>query len=98
MVKIVWTNYAYRDLKDIFDYISKDSKKYALLQIDRIKKKVKILYKNPKSGRIVPEINHNNIRELIEGNYRIIYLIKSTERIDILSIFHSARILDYGKL
>ncbi len=37
MVKVVWTNYAYLDLKDIHDYIAKDSIKYAHFQIRRIK-------------------------------------------------------------
>lgn len=39
MVKIVWTNYAFLALKDIFDYIAKDSKKYAHIHILRIKGK-----------------------------------------------------------
>ena len=93
MVKIVWTNYAYLDLKDIYDYIAKDSKKYAHLQIQRIKDKTKILKSNPKGGRVVPESGLEDLRELIEGNYRIIYRIKNQEGIDILSVFHSARIL-----
>lgn len=98
MVKITWTDNAYLDLKNIHDYISKDSKKYAYLQVNRIKEKTKILKTYPNSGRIVPEVNQENIRELIEGNYRIIYRIKNSNRIDILSIFHAARILPIDKL
>lgn len=43
MVKIVWTEQAVSDLKDIHDYISKDSKRYAENQIRRIKTRTIIL-------------------------------------------------------
>ncbi len=39
----------------------------------------------------MPETNKSNIRELIEGRYRIIYKIVSTEHIDILTIHHSSK-------
>lgn len=91
MVKIVWTEQAVSDLKDIFDFISKDSKRYAENQIKRIKSRTIILKNRPVIGRIVPEIEIAEIRELIEGNYRIIYRIFSKESIEILTVHHSAR-------
>ena len=91
MVKIVWTEQAVSDLKDIYDYISKDSKRYAENQVRRIKTRTIILKTRPESGRIVPEIGFNEIRELIEGNYRIIYRIFSKDFIEILTVHHSAR-------
>ncbi len=91
MVQINWTFQATSDLKDIAEYISKDSKKYAKLQIIRIKSRTKILNSQVYSGKIVPEIDNQNIRELIEGNYRIIYKIVNPTRIDILTIHHSSR-------
>jgi len=42
---------------------------------------------------MVPEIEDESIRELILGSYRIIYKIVSQERIDILTVHHSARML-----
>ena len=45
----------------------------------------------PKVGRIVPEKNDENIRELIEGNYRIIYEIRGEDRIEVLLVHHSSR-------
>ena len=53
-----------------------------------------MLEKHPKIGRIVPEFNTENIRELINGSYRIVYSIKSQHQIDVLTIHHSARLLD----
>lgn len=64
---------------------------YAKLQILRITFRTKILKSQIFSGKVVLEINQQNIRELIEGNYRIIYKIVDPERLDILTIHHSAR-------
>jgi addiction module RelE/StbE family toxin len=91
MVKIVWTEQSVLDLKDILDYISKDSRRYAEDQIRRIKSKTLILKTQPESGRIVPELGIIQIRELIEGNYRIVYRLLNNELIEILTIHHSAR-------
>ncbi len=77
MVKIIWTEQAVSDLKDILDYISKDPRQYAENQIRRIKSRTILLKTRPECGRIVPEVDVNEIRELIEGNYRIIYRIYS---------------------
>lgn len=94
MVKIVWTEIALNDLKGIFDYISVNSRRYASLTASKIYNKIQLLLINPRMGRVVPELKNNQIRELIEGNYRIIYLLKSPERIDILRIHHSSRRLN----
>lgn len=88
MVKIVWTEQSVFDLKDILDYISKDSRRYAEDQIRRIKSKTLILKTQPESGRIMPELGIIQIRELIEGNYRIVYRLLNNELIEILTIHH----------
>jgi len=91
MVRIRWTYQAKDDLKSIAEYISRDSIRYARLQIYRIRNRTRILQRNPQAGREVPEIKEPKIRELIQGNYRIIYKIVTESRIDILTIHHSAR-------
>ncbi len=91
MVQINWTLQAISDLKDIAEYIAKDSKKYAKLQIVRIRFRTKILSSQIYSGKVVTEIGNQSIRELIEGNYRIIYKVVNETRIDILTVHHSAR-------
>lgn len=73
MVQINWTSQSIIDLKSIAEYISKDSKTYAKLQIIRIKNRTKILRSQIHSGKIVPELSKQHTKELIEGNYRIIY-------------------------
>ena len=91
MVRINWTIQARDDLKNISDYIAQDSVKYAKLQVVRIKTRTKVLYDHIRIGKVVPEFNDPIIRELIEGNYRIIYKITSETRVDILTIHHVAR-------
>jgi toxin ParE1/3/4 len=91
MVKLIWTDQAIADLGDIGDYISLSSDRYAKLTVQRLFERTDILKKFPQSGRIVPEKNENVIRELIEGNYRIIYEIASEDLIYILAVYHSAR-------
>ena len=91
MVQINWTFQAKDDLKAIAEYIKLDSAQYAKLQIIKIKTLTQILKSFPQTGRIVPEIESEQIRELIEGSYRIIYKVISETRIDILTIHHSAR-------
>ena len=79
------------DLKSIAKYISKDSVKYASLTNDRIINVTKYIEINPPIGRMVPESRNYKIREIIFGNYRIIYKISSTQIIHILTIHHSAK-------
>lgn len=90
MVVIIWTEFAIEDIRSIHDYISKDSKRYADRFVEKLLERVDHLESFPKSGRIVPEFNSVSIRELIEGNYRIIYKISSNQ-IAIVRVHHAAR-------
>ena len=98
MVKIVWTEASINDLKEIFEYISEDSVRYAGLTVNKIYLGAQVIAANPYTGRIVPVFNKKLIRELVVGNYRIIYRIKSDFQVDILRVYHSARLLKKGKL
>ena len=91
MVQINWTFQARADLKDIADYISKHSRKYAKLQVLRIRQRTNILKTQVHAGKIVREIGKGDIRELVEGNYRIIYRVVNEEKVDIVTVHHSAR-------
>jgi len=93
MVKIAWTEISLSDLTEIFDYIAEDSVRYANITTHKIYQKVQLIGSNPYIGRIVPELNEKKIRELIEGSYRIIYRIKDEKQVDILRIYHAARLL-----
>ena len=86
MVKILWSLQARDDLKNIYNYIKQDSVYYANNFKLNIINRIEQLIKFPKSGRIVPEYNCEQVRELIYGNYRILYEIK--DAIQILAIAH----------
>ena len=91
-LKVFWTNHAVKQLSSIFNYISEDSSTYAKITIDKITHRSEQIKKFPYSGKIVQEYRNHNIREIVEGSYRIIYNIKNNQ-IDILSIIHVRRIL-----
>ena len=90
MVKIVWTERSLTDLEDIAGYIAKDSVKYAKITIEKILNEISILENRPLIGRIVPELNDENYRELIIGNYRILYEHDKI-KISILTVHNSKR-------
>ncbi len=92
MVKVVWTEFALEDLNSIHEYISKDSKVYADRVIDKIIVRVDQLESFPKSGRVVPEFDDETLREIIQGNYRIIYKTSAVQ-VSIIRIHHSAQLL-----
>ena len=90
MVKVVWTEFALEDLRSIHSYISNDSKIYADKFVETLINRVDQLETFPKSGRVVPEFESDTLRELFEGNYRIVYKINS-DHIGVVRIHHSAR-------
>jgi plasmid stabilization system protein ParE len=85
-------------LKSIHDYISFDSLYYAKIQVIRLKFRTHILKSNPLSGKIVLEYQNELFRELVEGNYRIIYKVISKNQIDILTVHHTSRDLSKRNL
>jgi len=98
MVKLVWTELSTDDLKEIFDYIAKDSVRYASITVNKIYNRTQDIIGNPYVGRVVPEINMKFIREVISGNYRIVYKIINEFQVDILRVYHSARSLKADSL
>jgi toxin ParE1/3/4 len=90
MAILNWTEGSIDDLRKIGEYIAIDYQKYALIHVKRIREKAQILKLHPKSGRVVPEIGNEEIRELVYGNYRIIYKIVDENRVDVLTVYHSA--------
>jgi toxin ParE1/3/4 len=96
MVKIIWSRKSSNDLKNIYNYIAQNSLFFAKKTIDKLYIRTQILKDFPEIGKIVPEFEVEHIRELIEGNYRIIYKITGSKNIEIVTIWHSSR--DLNKL
>ena len=91
-MKVLWTEAALSQLQAIHDYIAQTSPEYSLRMIDRITRRSIQIAEFPLSGRMVPEYEINEIREVFEGPYRIIYLIESAQaRVEMLAVIHGAR-------
>lgn len=92
MAKIVWTEIAIDDLNNIANFHSQYSDNFASALIKKLFNKPKILKEMPELGRIVPERDNEAIRELIEGNYRIVYFFdKEIDTIEIITIHHASQ-------
>jgi addiction module RelE/StbE family toxin len=89
-VKVYWTETAVENLSAIYAYVAQTSPQYAARVVDRITKRSEQITNFPLSGRIVPEFETEQIREVIEGSYRIIYYIKG-EQIDVLAVIHGSQ-------
>jgi toxin ParE1/3/4 len=87
-----WTAQAQADLVAIRTYIERDSPHYARLMVERLVGAVERLHQFPESGRIVPEYHNRALREVLEGNYRIVYLRLPSE-VQVLTVAHGARLL-----
>jgi toxin ParE1/3/4 len=96
--EIKWTLNALQDIESIAEFIAQDSERFASIQIDKFFIRSQILEQFPLAGKIVPELGDDNIRELIEGNYRIIYRVVSESRVDILTIHQSYQLLSNNPL
>jgi toxin ParE1/3/4 len=82
---------------EIAGYIAQDKPSSAKKWIETVFSKVEQLKPPPETGRIVPEISDSQFRELIYGNYRIIYRIE-IQKISILTIRHGQQILPIDEI
>lgn len=97
MAEIRWTLQAADDLEAIAEFISVDSPQYAQLFALNVLRAVERLASFPRSGRLVPELGNATIREIVLGNYRIVYRLRR-EVVEVLTVYHGARLLDPSDL
>jgi len=91
-MKIIWSPLAIDRVSEIVEYIALDKPTAADKWITTIFSKVEQLVSSPEIGRVVPEIEDEQFRELIYGNYRIVYRIEK-KQVSILTIRHGKQIL-----
>jgi plasmid stabilization system protein ParE len=81
-------------LGQIVKYIAQDKPAAAEKFRDEVFAHINLLKKAPQLGRIVPEEGNPNIRELLHGNYRIIYRIRPRlKKIQVILTWHGKRLL-----
>jgi toxin ParE1/3/4 len=91
LAQVVWTPQALEDLDAVCEYIARDSRRIANVFALRAFAATDRLELFPQSGRIVPELEQEDVREIILFSYRLIYRLWEGE-VQILTVHHGARL------
>lgn len=89
-MRVFWTDAALNQLEAIRDYLAQTSPEYSRRTVERLANRSEQIAAFPRAGRMVPEYEIDEVRQVIEGSHRIIYLIKE-EQIEVLPIVHTSR-------
>ena len=96
-MKLRWSPRAVQRAEEIATYFAQDKPGAARRRLEAIFTAAETLPESPRRGRVVPEVGRPEIRELLLGNYRLIYRIE-TASLSILTIRHGRQILDRGEV
>lgn len=88
--RVSWSRPALEDLDQIAGYIALDSKYYSAAFVREIRDASRSLAQLANRGRMVPELGAPAIRELLIGNYRLVYEVGSSE-VMVLALIHGMR-------
>ena len=91
--KLEWSEEALEDIESIATYIEKDSPIYAKSVVSKFFEQAEILQEFSELGRIVPEINDLQIREIFVYSYRLIYRLEK-DKILFIAVVHGKRLLE----
>jgi len=95
-MEVIWSPLALEKVGDIADYIALDKESAARKWVNDIFDKAENIGAFPELGRLVPELNNPNYREIIFGNYRIIYTVKT--EVKILTVRNCRQLLGTGDI
>jgi toxin ParE1/3/4 len=88
--RVVWLPLAVQRITQIAQHIARDRPRAAGKWVDAVFAASAGLAQFPESGRIVPEVAREEIREVFHGEYRIIYKVEA-RRVAILTVRHGRR-------
>ena len=92
-MKLLLSDSAYRDLAEIKEYCETEGVlDIGANLISEIVGHIRVLRDNPDTGRVVPEFEKENIRELIHPPFRIVYL-RERDAIHVIRVWRSERLL-----
>jgi toxin ParE1/3/4 len=94
VAEVIWTREAVRWLEDIYEYIGSESASSAHKVVTGIYDKIQLLRTQPRLGQRYEPIVDREVREILYGHYRIAYLVKSDDQVEILGIFHGAMAIE----
>lgn len=97
MVRLIWTAPALDDLTDIRNFIAGESTRHATDEVDRILATAESLQQFPHLGKIIGKKTTPPLRQILSGNYRIIYRNSEPDLVEILVITHGSRLMDLDK-
>ncbi len=89
-MKLRWSARARADLVDIGRYIALDDRRAARRWVEKLRQRARQAADAPRSGRMVPELERDDLREVLEGNYRIVYQI-GPSHIDVVMVIEGHR-------
>jgi len=95
VTKVRWTEQAADDLRSIREFIERDSPQYGRMVAERIFDSTTRLEAFPLSGRVVPELGRPDLREIVVGDYRVVYRAESDACV-LLTVFRSSRLFPVG--
>lgn len=87
---LVWTDRALGDLEEIDAYIAVDDPIAAERWVEGLLAAAQRAGELPMSGRQVPELGREDVREILKGSYRIVYRILDL-RVEVLTVFEGHR-------
>lgn len=90
--KLVWTERALRDLRDIDAYIAADDPAAAARWVDRLVAAAERAARFPLSGHVVREKAREDLRQILVRSYRIVYLVRE-KQVDVLTVFEGHHLL-----
>ena len=87
MLPLRWTERAVTNLADIADFISQNSAVYAEGVVLRIDQQLALLRLHPHLGKLAPEADDLDVRELVIDSFRVFYRPRP-DCIELLAIVH----------
>lgn len=94
MTVVRWTDQAVQDLQSIREFIERDSPRYGRLVAERLFDATSRLETFPMSGRMVPELGREDVREIIVGDYRMVYRLEG-ELAVLLAVYRSSMLFPF---
>ena len=90
MIALIWSPRSIADLEEIRAYIAADSPAWAELTVQRLVDTVERLRQYPDSGRMVPERQSPELREVVSGKFRVVYR-RTAYLVEIATVFRGSR-------
>lgn len=91
-MRVIWSPLALKRVGDIAEQIARDSPLASEEWVEEVFASVLRLERFPQSGRAVPEVPRADVREVLQGRYRVIYRIEP-DHVSVLTVRHTRQLL-----